>query len=99
VKERIVFFAGEHCTIEWAKYDNGRVAIQLWCSEGPMARATVNVPEYEPDFDEVLVKDYSENEGMLKALIDSGIVKDTGKRVHTGYVTLPVCKLLVQPGR
>jgi len=94
---KTVWFAGENCTIQWGKYPNGRVAIQLMCADGPMARATVNIPEYEPDFDEVLIKDYSENEGMLDALVKAGIVKDTGKRAFSGYVTIPVCKLLVQP--
>ncbi len=62
----------------------------------PVATATVNVEgvsETLPE-SEVLIKDYSENEGMLDALVEAGLVEDTGRRVRTGYVTVPVARLL-----
>lgn len=31
---------------------------------------------------------------MLDALIQAGLVEDTGRRVPTGYVTVPVARLL-----
>ena len=62
----------------------------------PVATATVNVEgvsEVLPET-EVLIKNYSENEGMLNALVEARLVEDTGRRVPTGYVTVPVVRLL-----
>ncbi len=62
----------------------------------PVATATVNVEgvsETLPE-SEVIIKDYSENEGMLDALVEAGLVEDMGRRVRTGYVTVPVARLL-----
>jgi hypothetical protein len=93
-----VFFGGCFCTLEYSRYANGRTAIRLWCDDGPMATATVNVPDYNGlREDEVIIKDYSENEGILDALVSVGIVEDTGRVVDMGYVLGRVCKLLVKP--
>ena len=92
-----VRFLGEACDIEFKTYPNGRTAIQLWCEEGPMGTATVNIPEYPVPENHVLIKDWSENRGMLQALIDAGVVKDTGIVVPSGYVEANLAELLVQP--
>lgn len=93
-----VFFLNELCTIQFHNYrNNNRIAIQLYCEDGsPMATATVNVPEVSlPTDKHVLIKDYAENRGMLKALVDACIVEDTGDVVPSGYEQANVCKLLV----
>jgi hypothetical protein len=90
-----VKFLGEECTIEFQKYQHGGVAMQLWCSEGPMCKATVCIPGAKIKDNEVLIKNWSENEGILDALISSGIVKDTGKVVPSGYVEANVCEICV----
>ena len=59
--------------------------------------STVNLPHVRLDANQVLIKDYSENEGILQALIDLKIVEDTGIKVSAGYVEVSVCKLLVKP--
>jgi len=46
---------------------------------GPVATATVNMPDIALEADEVLIKDYSENQGMAQAFEDAGI----GKVVET----------------
>lgn len=76
-----------------------RVAIQLTdANDGsPIATATVNVPGVELADDEVIIKDYAENTGMLQALSDAGVVRTTGRSVAVGFVDAPVCKLLVSP--
>lgn len=40
------------------------------------------------------LKTYSENEGMLEALTAAGIVEDTGARVKTGFVEVPIVRIL-----
>lgn len=62
-----------------------------------VAVATVNVQgvsDLLPE-DRVVVKDYSENEGMLAALVEAGVVEDTGERASFGYVSAPIARLLV----
>ena len=92
-----VVFLGEECHIVRRQYPNGRLALQLVCSThgDPMGTATVNIPNYPLGEKEVIIKDYSEIEGMLKALVDAGVVEDTGKVAPSGYIVGNVCKLLI----
>ncbi len=39
----------------------------------------------------------SENEGILQCLIDNKIISEVIRRIETGYVSCPVCKLLIEP--
>lgn len=61
-----------------------------------VAVATVNLPEEPLDKDEVIIKDYSENEGMYKTLHDAEIISAPVRLVKTGFVECPVCKLLIK---
>lgn len=61
----------------------------------PMATATINVPSLELPENYVVVKDQDENEGMMEALVEAGIVRPTGLRVVVGYYSAPVAELLV----
>ena len=82
-------------TVKLGKYSNGRVAIHLDdVNDGyPYATATVNIDNVLLDDDEVLIKDYSENEGMLNFLIKNNIVTPTPNGVQSGFVWLPVAVL------
>ena len=53
-------------------YDNGRAALRLIGKMGPIATCTVNLFDKKMEQDEVAIKDYAENEGMLDALMDAG---------------------------
>lgn len=81
-----VTFKGETLVAFFGKmYSNRRRAIELVDSMGlPYAKATVNIPEAELEDDEVLIKNWSENEGISEMLQSEGITEDTGKRVPTG---------------
>jgi hypothetical protein len=57
----------------------------------PYATCTVNLEGLEPD--EVAIKDYSENEGMLDFLISEEIVKPPHRSIPSGFVLIPVCRL------
>lgn len=68
-----------------------------------VAVATVNV-DLGDDFETgkliatgkyILVKDWSENEGMLAALIAAKVVEDTGDRITTGFCEAALCHLLI----
>ncbi len=84
--------------VRWGRYSNGRVAMQLVDEEGPVATATVNVPEADLGPDEVCIKDYGENAGVLDLLVLMDVVVPTGRRILTGFVDVPVARLLVAPG-
>jgi hypothetical protein len=71
-----VTFLNEPCTMELNLYrDNNAVAVQLYCEEGPMGTSTVNIPEIRLKENEILIKDYSENEGMSQAFVEAGLGK------------------------
>jgi hypothetical protein len=62
---------------------------EQWCV------ASVCLPDYRQAPDEVYVKNWSENEGLLGALVAAGIVEDTGRTLPTGFVRANVCRLLI----
>jgi hypothetical protein len=82
-------------TVKLGKYANGRTAIHIDDAiEGyPYATATVNIDHVLLADNEVLIKDYSENEGMLDFLIRNNIVTPTPNGVQSGFVWIPVAIL------
>lgn len=80
---------------KFGQYANGRLAIQLFDAiEGPFCTVTVNMVD-APDLPEgeVYVKDWSENEEIIKTLVESGWLVDTGRSVPAGYVSAKVMRL------
>lgn len=90
----MVEFAGFKCEVMIQKYGTGNPAVRLLDIEDgmPVATATVNIDGL--DSDEVAIKDYSENEGMYDALLKAGVISPKHRNLSTGYVTVPVCKLI-----
>ena len=85
--------------LSWGKYVGGRTALALMHAEDgdPVACCTVNIPEASLGENEILVKNWTENEGMDDWLAENGIAKHTGRDVATGYVSAPVMELLIKP--
>jgi hypothetical protein len=77
------------------KYANGRTRINLVddSDNEPYATATTNLPEVLLLDNEVFIKDYSENQGMLDFLVNNNIVFPTDKWATTGFVEVQVCTL------
>jgi hypothetical protein len=89
------------CTVEFRRYRHGgAMGIQPFDAEDgcPVATATVN-PERPIPAGHVAVKSWSENAGMLEALIGARLVEDTGQRIPCGYTSAALCRLLLQPPR
>lgn len=85
------------CLVRKQQYAaTGGVALELIDAEDfePIAMATVCVPDVPIHEDQVFIKDYSENEGILQALIDAGVVSQPLEWIEQGFVRLPLCKLL-----
>lgn len=86
------------CELDLAKYrNNDRTCITLIDVEDGevILFATTNVPEIPLEDDEVIIKDYSENEGVLDALILAKVISSPIRYVQQGYITFPICKLLI----
>lgn len=87
-------FNGDILNAVISKYDDGTDAIILETADGvPYGTASVNLRDKIPS-GFVAVKDYSENIGMLEALIYAKIIGRPEFYVRTGYVEVPVCKIL-----
>lgn len=93
----IINFNGYKLSINKRNYSNGRIALQLIDTEDgfPFATATVNIPEAQISDDEVIIKDYSENAGILDCLVKHKIISNPIDRLNTGFVTVEICKLLI----
>ena len=95
----IVEFQGWMCNINISKYrNNDRTAIELTelGTGEPVAIATVNIPEENIEADEVIIKSYSENQGMYEALLTSGFISPSIRTIKSGWVLLHICKLLIE---
>jgi hypothetical protein len=85
-------FAGIRCQTQWGTYRNGKVALQLIATaENPdlhpgagVATASINT-EHHLEIDEVIIKDYDENTGMVVALVAAGIVEPVFSPVFIGH--------------
>jgi len=93
---KTVKFLQYNCRVCITKYANDRIAIQLFDVEdnSSVATASINLPDIKLEKDEVIIKDYSENKGLLQVLLDAGIVEKTGKSANVGFVTVEICKLI-----
>ena len=90
-----IFFGGYACEMQLNRYTNGNKCISLVDTRdgGPVATATVNIEGVELPANEVMIKDYSENKGMLRALRDSKVVENIVDVIQSGYVDIPVVTL------
>jgi hypothetical protein len=92
-------FRGWDCAVFRSTYDSqygGGLALVLLDADTyeRVAVATVNLYPVMPPAGHAFIKDWSENTGMLAALVEAGLVEDTGKREPTGYVVAALVKLL-----
>lgn len=92
----IVKFKRWICFIEMGIYPNDRKAIELINAKNgeSVLVATINVPEIIINEDEVIIKNYTENEGVLEALIKAKVISSPIRTIQTGFITAPICKLL-----
>jgi hypothetical protein len=93
-----VTFRGWNCRVVRGSYGHSeRIALSLYdLTDGePVATASVNLPEIVLGPDEVIIKDYSENEGMLDTLILAGVISLPLRVIQLQYVEVYVCACLI----
>lgn len=93
---KLLQFLGHECEVELGIYPNGRIAIGLVKTEDrePMLIASVNLPYEFIDENEVAIKNYSENEGVLDVLIEAQVISAPIRFAKSGYIQAPICKLI-----
>lgn len=77
-------------------HGNG-LAVQLIDEEDgePYATVSLNLGGVALADDEFVFKTYSENDGLLDAMLAGGIVEKTGRVVEVGFAgAQPICRLL-----
>ena len=79
--------------ITFSTYPNGRTCILIMNEVECVAKATVNIPVIPLQKDEVLIKDYSENQGIFQDLIEMGVIVPPITKIHNGFVEVYKCKL------
>ncbi|MEN8196754.1 MAG: hypothetical protein ABFS30_09595 [Pseudomonadota bacterium] len=87
---------GVECEVVFDHYENGNVALSLIDKERrePYGRASVNIRNVVLPPDQVLIKTWSENQGMLEALVTAGIVEPTARTIPVEFSDATVCRLL-----
>lgn len=84
-------------TLKFQQYSNGRRAVSLVTPDGePVMTCTVNLPDVIVQEDNVLIKSYSENEGLLEELRRHKIVSRPVEWHNTGHVRVAEVRLLVR---
>lgn len=80
--------------VEKKLYKNGGTAITLTDADDGMPFATATTWIEGLAENEVAIKNYSENAGMLDFLIKNEIVQPPYRNVNSGFVYIPICKLI-----
>ncbi len=74
----MVNFLGYDAQVRKQQYPaDGSIALQLWCQNGPLAKATVNLSHFglTPPEGCAYIKNYAENEGILQSLVKGKVVE------------------------
>jgi hypothetical protein len=91
------WYSGQ-AAIEYGEYEDGQPAMTLWNNEGALTTVSVNLSAYgitNFDKDKIIVKDYSENKGLVDSLKRAGMVTEIIEKYSFGHVTdgAILCKL------
>jgi hypothetical protein len=85
------------------RYPDGTPALELWRvypdgvrREDDFAIASVRMPDTSPAPGHVFIKAWSENTGILDALVEGNVIEVIpGVREYSGYVSAPLCRVLI----
>jgi hypothetical protein len=93
--ETKVNFLNTDCNVKIGRYPNGRIAIQLIDAENgePFATATTNLPELPLEDDQVVIKNYAENEGIEEPLVEAGVLVKKLCNAVTQIGSVPIYRI------
>lgn len=97
-----VKFKQWECDVGFGTYVETNGTYLLLKQEGEViTKATVCIPEANLNSEEVAIKDYAENQGVLYGLIAAGIIAKPHRFFTMQYpdhnLEVPICNLLVKP--
>ena len=95
-----VKFKQWECSLAFGEYQNGRTILFLNdnATLEDVLCASVNLPDEAIGSNEIAIKNYSENEGVLDVLIEYKVVSKPKRYVNLTHVSVPICELLMRPG-
>ncbi len=95
--DKLVKFKGESLTVDIGHYSNGQIYIRLYDANGcvyMMASTAYDNAMVDPAAGDVIIKNYSENEGIMEALIEAGLIEKPFCEIPVNFVTLYVAVLI-----
>lgn len=101
--KRVRCYGNTEVVLSYGTYlRNGRTCLRLMgVKDGhetePVAVCTVNLPQVPMAPDEMAIKTWYENVGMLGWLMDEGIVSAPLRYAYFAGVFIPICSLLIRP--
>lgn len=85
LKMKTIQFLDEECSIKVDHYRASKnPAIFLFSNSGPVGTASVDLPDYNLKRGEILIKDYSENQGVAQAIQNAGLAQEIA-RTRAGH--------------
>jgi hypothetical protein len=92
---KVVTFNDEKCGIIVSSYASGHIMMHLVsCEDGtPYARATLNINNVPVIPYMVVIKSYSENDGLYEALLKAKIIKPCERKMAIGFNFAMMCFL------
>ena len=57
--------------------------------------ATINAPEIQLEEDEILIKNWSGNQGILESLESAGVIEKCDEQIDIGFTFADKCRLLI----
>jgi len=92
---KTIEFKGEKLKLEFFKYHTGLIGIIAKDAETnePWGNLTIQVEKVKTEPNEIIVKDYSENIGIYKTLVDNNIIQRKRKTIQVGFGTAQISAL------
>ena len=85
--------AGKQLRLKQMAYTDGNAALVIEDMDGqPYGKLSVNVPEIPLGKNEYIIKNYSENIELAANIYKQGWFDDSGIRVKSGFVEMPIWK-------
>ena len=87
---KTLFIKKKEVYLKVERYQNKTIYLQLYELDGePWTTITLN-PDIALPYGIAAIKNYSENEGMLKWLLDNSIIHAQVAEIQSGYIKIPV---------
>lgn len=86
---------GKAYVVEKTYSSPSNLCLEIHDDSGPLLIATTNIAGYICEEGHVLIKHWSENQGVYEALLKAGVIGPVIRRVPTGFVEAYECKYLL----